>query len=269
MATQDNFIQVPVIESLNGWIARLFGILLFFVGWIAVASVFPKQLMPFPHETILLAWEFIQSGSVGQHLTATLSRIFWGFLGGMAFGIFMGVQMGISDYQRKFLTPHVMLSLSIPHISWGITATLIFGYDILAPIVATILVVFPFVAINIWKGVEGINGDLIKMSQAFELSFPRTLRRIILPNIAPSLFSASRLGLAMAWKAVIVTEMFAASSGLGYKIIEAYESIYFERAWAWVVIAMIVILAIEYGIFKPLQRRVFEYRQDADFTMLG
>ncbi|WP_340098686.1 ABC transporter permease [Salinibaculum salinum] len=269
MATKDKTVRLPVLGSLGGWAARAFGILLFFVGWVALASVFPEDLLPFPQETLLLAWEFTASGSVWPHLAATLSRIFWGFLGGMAVGVFMGVQMGISDYQRKFLTPHVMLSLSIPHISWGITATLIFGYDILAPIVATILVVFPFVAVNVWKGVENIDGDLLKMSQSFDLSFSRTVRRIILPNIAPSLFSGSRLGLAMSWKAVTITEMFAASSGLGYKIIESYESIYFERAWAWVVIAMVVILLIEYGIFKPLQRRVFEYRQDADFTMLG
>ena len=269
MATKDKLARMPVLGSLNGWIARAFGVLLFFVGWSAVASVFPMQLMPYPHQALLLTWELVQSGAVWKHLAATLSRMFWGFLGGMLLGIQMGVFMGIDDYQRKFLTPHVVLSLSIPHISWGVAATLIFGYDILAPIVATILVVFPFVAVNVWKGVEDIDGDLIEMSKSFDVSFLRTLRRVLIPNIAPSLFSASRLGLAMSWKAVTITEMFAASTGVGYKIVESYESIQFEAAWAWAVVFMIVILFIEYGIFKPLQRRVFEYRQDADFTTLG
>lgn len=269
MATRDQLRRVPAVGQLDGWLARGLGIVLFFLGWAAVATMFPMRLMPYPHEALLLAWELVRAGQVWPQLSATLARMFWGFFGGMALGISMGIMMGIDDYQRKFLTPHVVLSLSIPHISWGIAATLIFGYDILAPIVATILVVFPFVAVNVWKGVEDIDGDLLEMSKSFDISFLRTLRRVILPNIAPSLFSASRLGLAMSWKAVTITEMFAASSGIGYKIMESYESIQFERAWAWAVVFMVVILLIEYGIFKPLQRKVFEYRQDADFTTLG
>jgi ABC-type nitrate/sulfonate/bicarbonate transport system permease component len=225
--------------------------------------------MPLPHQAVENAWQLVAEGSVWPQLASTLAAMFWGFLGGMVLGIQMGVMMGLSDYQRKFLTPHVVLSLSIPHISWGIAMTLIFGFDILAPVFATILVVFPFVAVSVWKGVENIDGDLLEMSKSFDLSFNRTLRRVVIPNIAPSLFSASRLGLAMSWKTVTITEMFAASSGVGYKIIEAYESIQFERAWAWAIIFMIVILIIEYGIFKPLQRKVFEYRQDADFTLIG
>lgn len=269
MATEQQPVQAPGLGQVQGWVARVFGILLFFVGWSVVASFFPMKLMPFPHEAMGEAWGVIKSGELWLHLSATLARTFWGFLGGLALGTQMGIFMGISDYQRKFLTPHVVLSLSIPHISWGISAMLIFGFDILAPIVATILVVFPFVAVNVWKGVENIDTDLIAMSQSFDLSFYRTLRRVILPNIAPSLFSASRLGLAMAWKTVIITEMFASANGVGHEIIQSYESILFEFAWAWAVLFMGVVLVIEYGIFKPLQRKVFDYRQDADFTKIG
>jgi ABC-type nitrate/sulfonate/bicarbonate transport system permease component len=269
MATKNDAVKLPVVGSISELGARAMGILLFFVAWMALASVFPENLMPYPHEAMGDAWQLVESGQVWRHLAATMSAMFWGFIGGMALGIQMGVFMGIDDYQRKFLTPHVILSLSIPHISWGITATLIFGFDILAPIVATVLVVFPFVAVTIWKGVEDIDGDLLEMSKSFDLSFPRTLRRVIVPNIAPSLLSSSRLALAMSWKTVTITEVFAAGTGMGYKIFSAYEIIDFEEAWAWAVIFMIVILIVEYGIFKPVQRKVFEYRQDADFTMLN
>lgn len=269
MAIRDTNVRLPAFESLEGWVARSAGILLFFVAWTALASVFPEDLMPFPQQAVADAWALVQSGQVWRHLAATMSAMFWGFIGGMALGIQMGVFMGIDSYQRKFLTPHVILSLSIPHISWGITATLVFGFDILAPIVATILVVFPFVAVTVWKGVENIDTELLEMSKSFELSFARTLRRAILPNIAPSLLSASRLALALSWKTVVITEVFAAGQGMGYKIFSAYEIIDFEQAWAWAVIFMVVILIVEYGIFKPVQRKVFAYRQDADFSMLN
>ena len=31
---------------------------------------------------------------------------------------------------------------------------------------------------------------------------------------------------------------------------------------------MAIILAIEYGLFKPLKRRALAYRQDADFSII-
>jgi ABC-type nitrate/sulfonate/bicarbonate transport system permease component len=260
---------MEMLGSVDGWKPRLTGVGLVFVAWLALASVFPNELMPYPHQAIAEAWIIVESGQVWLHLAATMSAMFWGFIGGMILGIQMGVFMGIDEYQRKFLTPHVILSLSIPHISWGITATLVFGFDILAPIVATILVVFPFVAVTVWKGVENIDAELLEMSKSFELSFARTLRRAILPNIAPSLLSASRLALAMSWKTVVITEVFASGRGMGYEIFENYELINFDAAWGWAVIFMVVILIVEYGVFKPIQRKVFAYRQDADFSLLA
>jgi cytochrome c-type biogenesis protein CcmH/NrfF len=49
---------------------------------------------------------------------------------------------------------------------------------------------------------------------------------------------------------------------------EAYERYQFERAWAWAVVFMVVVLAIEYFILRPLERRAYEYRQDAELDTL-
>ncbi len=253
---------------IEGGLPRLGGIVLFFVGWWIIASIFPKELVPYPEQAVVLAWELVSEGAVTTHLIDTLVRTFLGFFGGFLLGTMMGVMMGIDDYQRRFMTPHVILSLSIPHISWAVIATMIFGFNILAPVVASVLVVFPFVAVNVWKGVENIDTDLIEMSQSFNASFFRTLHRVIIPNMAPQMFSGSRLGMAMAWKTVVITEMFASQTGMGHQLVSAYEVLEFDRAWAWALIFMVVILIIEYGVFKPLQRKVFEYQQDADFTIL-
>jgi ABC-type nitrate/sulfonate/bicarbonate transport system permease component len=63
-------------------------------------------------------------------------------------------------------------------------------------------------------------------------------------------------------------EVFAASSGIGYKTIFAYQSFNYSLAWAWALLFIVIIVLIEYGVFKPLERRVFEYRQDADLSII-
>lgn len=252
----------------GGWPARIFGILLGIAGWQALATVFPNELMPFPIETMLLTWELVETGVVWRHLAATAWRILWGFVGSMVAGILLGVLMGTSGFRRAFLTPYILVGLAIPAIAWAVISLLVFGFSEMAIIVATIGVTFPFIAVNVWKGVESIDWDLVQMSKAFDVSSFRLLHRLILPNIAGSLMTAVRYGLAITWKIVTITEVFA-TKGIGLKLINSYNAYQFERAWAWAVVFMIVILLIEYGVFRPLERRVFRYRSDADFAIVG
>jgi NitT/TauT family transport system permease protein len=48
------------------------------------------------------------------------------------------------------------------------------------------------------------------------------LLRVVLPAALPSIFTGLRLGLGIAWTAVIVSEMVAVKSGLGYVMWDAY-----------------------------------------------
>lgn len=249
--------------------ARLFGISLGLAGWWALASVFPNELMPFPVEAAQLTIGLFQDGVVMEHLIPTLYRTFFGFLGALLFGGILGVLMGLNNYGRRFFTPYVVAGLSVPAVAWAAVTTLIFGFSDLAPITAAILIVFPYVAVNVWTGVENIDMDLIKMSKSFEVSNRRILFRSILPNTAPALFSAFRFSLAISWKIVTLAEIFASSGGIGQKIIQSYNTFAYEEAWAWALIFMIVILIIEYGFLRPLERRVFEYRTEADFETIA
>lgn len=249
--------------------ARGFGILLGLLGWMGIAMVFPNRLMPFPLETLSLTWDLIRTGTAFPNLIATMWRTLWGLLGAMIIGTSFGILMGINGYGEQFFKPYVIIGLSIPAIAWAAVTTLIFGFNLLAPVGATILTTFPYIAINVWKGVETIEADIITMSQSFNVSRLRILYRLIIPSTAPFLFSAFRFGLSISWKVVTIAEIFAASNGIGYQLVQAYTTYQFGQAWAWAILFIIVILVIEYGFVKPLEHRVFEYRKDADFTLLG
>lgn len=249
-------------------LSRVTSVVILLVFWYALAVTTPARIMPTPQELSSILWILIEQGVVFKHLGDTMIRTILGFAGALLLGVGIGILLGVSDLARSILTPYVMILLSISAISAAAIATVIFKFSILAPVSATIVVTFPYIAINIWKGTENINSELIRMSNAFGVPRHRVLFRSIIPNIAPSLFASFRFGLATAWKIVTIAEMFASSSGLGYKLLNTYAQFQFQRAWAWGLVFIFVILLIEYGIFKPLERRVFEYRQDAQFQLL-
>ena len=48
------------------------------------------------------------------------------------------------------------------------------------------------------------------------------LRRVVLPAALPNIFTGMRIGLGIAWTAVVAAEMVAVKSGLGYVLWDAY-----------------------------------------------
>jgi ABC-type nitrate/sulfonate/bicarbonate transport system permease component len=49
------------------------------------------------------------------------------------------------------------------------------------------------------------------------------LTKIILPGAMPEIFTALRIGIAMAWTCVVAAELVAAQSGLGYQMWQSRE----------------------------------------------
>lgn len=230
------------------------------VGWYALAYVFPENIMPYPMETLLVTWGLIESGVVVEHLTATLKRTLLAFVGSMIIGTAIGILMGGTNYFKRFFLPYVLVLLALPAIAAAVIATLIFKFSILSPVVGTMLITIPFVTINVQEGVEGVSKDLVEVGESFEVSRLRMLRRIVLPQIAPMLFSTVRFSFSVAIRVVTIAEIVASSSGIGYMIIQTYSRYRFGEAWGWAIIFMIVLLTLEYGVLEPIERRAFAYR---------
>jgi ABC-type nitrate/sulfonate/bicarbonate transport system permease component len=270
LMSSDTFLGYGNITGLVWrWSPRFLGIALTFVGWFALASVFPQNLMPYPDEVIYLTWQLYASGAVFEHLIPTLTRIGLAFAGAMVLGIILGTLMGTRNFAEMAVSPLIVIGLSVPGVSLAAMATLIFGFSILAPVSMGIIAVTPFITINVWKGVSDIDMDLVEMAQAFDVSPLRSIRRIIIPNAAPSLFAAARFGLALSWKAVTVAEAFASADGIGHKILQTYRAAMLEETWAWAGAFIVLIIIVEYGIFKPIEQRAFRYRVENQFTLFG
>lgn len=256
-------------DNLKRWAPRIVAVVFTYGLWYGIASVFPQNLMPYPIETLELAWGLYASGAAIEQLIPTLSRIAVAFVCAMVIGILLGIAMGSTDFGQKYFSPFVIIGLALPSIALAAISRLVFGFSFIAPVVAATIAVFPFITVNIWKGVENVDQSLLEMSNAFDISNRRLLRRVIIPNTAPSLFAAIRFGLALSWKVVTVVEVFASSNGIGFMVSSSYDSFRFAESFAWAVVFMVVVIFVEYLVLKPLERRMFEYRQDVEFDLVG
>ena len=205
-------------------------------------------------------WENLQSGQAFYHLYKTLLRVGFGLLLTMLLGITAGTVMGLSRKGEVFLDAWVMVGLTVPAIVYSIICLLWFGLNDLAAIIAIGAAAFPAVGISIWQGIKGMDVQLVSMGQAFHLSQSAIIRKIIFPQLVPHILAAMRYALGICWKICTTVELIGMSSGVGYMLNYWFGLFSMSQVFAWTLLFLLVMFAIEYLLFKPIESRLTRWR---------
>lgn len=188
------------LSSANGWIdpVELPRVSTIFVSWfhIIVGGALPKQLMP------------------------SLGRIFAGFSIAAAAAIPLGLLMGTVPFIYRLLEPITEFVRPIPSSAYIPIAILFLGIDNGMKVFIVFLGCFFPILLNTYGGVRGVDPILIDTGRTFGLSRGQALRQIILPAALPSVLTGMRISLGIALIVVVIAEMIAGNSGIGYFILD-------------------------------------------------
>ncbi|WP_328394245.1 ABC transporter permease [Nocardia sp. NBC_00416] len=238
-------------------------IILLAVGWNVMAARMDSPLVPslgsVADELLTLAGD----GSLWTNLQVTLTRVLLGFVVAFLVAVVLGIAMGRNKYIRRFLEPAVLLGLVTPGLVKALLCVIWFGISVVNPILAVALAAAPALIVNITQGVREVDPQLHEMAHVYKFNGWTRLRRIWLPALAPSLFTGARLGIAMAWKVIVLVEIFGMSSGVGYQLNLEFSNHNVAGVLAWTVAFALVMTAIEYGILQILERRASRWRKES------
>jgi NitT/TauT family transport system permease protein len=190
----------------------------------------------------------------------TLARIFEGFAVSMVIGTALGLLMGLRRSIEIFFDSWIMVLLTFPAVCWAFLTVLWFGLSQAAAIVTIVLIVFPFVAMNIWAGTKAIEKDLVEMGRVYKADRWLMLRNVLIPQLLPYIFSSLRIALSLSWKIALVAEAFGASSGVGQKLVNWFQETRVDMMLAWGVSFMIIMVLIDLVVFRAWARRAFAWR---------
>ena len=149
-------------------------------------------------------------------------RVFQGFLLAAAVGIPLGLFVGWNRLVARLVDPSIQLLRPVPITAWLPFAIAVFGiYDASALFLIGLGAFYPIV-VNTTHGVRDTNLLLLRAARMMGAGETTILTKVVFRSALPSIFTGLRLGIGIAWTAVIVAEMIAVKSGLGYVLWDAY-----------------------------------------------
>jgi NitT/TauT family transport system permease protein len=228
--------------------------------WSFSAALLPSSVMPSPQTVLGVLWDDMQSGEIWSDVAISLIRIVLAFSLAMSVAIVLGFAMGLSQTAERFFDVWVVGCMTLPSLVLILTIYLVVGLNEKAAVVASAVPVIPYLAINIWDGIKGVDQKLIDMARAYHAKKWQIIRSVVAPQLAPILLASTRFGLGLTWKLVLFVELIGRGSGIGYKIEFYFQTFNMSEILAHALLFMVVMLFIEIVLLGGLERRLFKWR---------
>jgi NitT/TauT family transport system permease protein len=162
------------------------------------------------------------SGTWIIHARDSSYRVLIGFFFASIAGVTIGVLIGWFRLFAQLVDPVLQLLRPIPITAWVPFAVIFFGIrDGSAFFLIALGAFFP-IAVNTAAGVQRTPMMLVRAARMLGIRPHMMLPRVVLPAALPSIFTGLRIGIGLAWVLVVVAEMLAVKSGLGFIMWDAY-----------------------------------------------
>jgi ABC-type nitrate/sulfonate/bicarbonate transport system permease component len=205
---------------------------------------------------------------VGSDLWPSLRCVLEGYGLAAVAGIAIGTCLGMFKPARDALLPLLDFARSVPGAVLIPPAVLLFGIgDVSKVAIIAWISVWP-ILLNTVDGVRGVEQGLVDLGRAYRLRRRDRLLRVVLPSASPQIFSGLRVAVSLAMLAMVVTELFASTSGIGYVISEAESAYDIQAMWAAIFVLMIMSYVANAG-FVFIENRVLAWHRGWRASMAG
>jgi len=167
---------------------------------------------------------------------------------------------GLEMLRSGELVIHVITSLQRIALGFGLGLWLGIG-EASKVAVITLGVFFPM-AINTYTGVRHADPLLIRAAVSFGAGRWSLIRKVMLPSALPMVFAGLKLGAGTSLLLLVAAEMIAASSGIGFLVLNAQNLMETTKLMVGIVLLSLLGLA-SHWLLTRLERVAIPWRADA------
>ncbi|WP_314417658.1 ABC transporter permease [Pseudescherichia vulneris] len=247
-------------QTLSLIVQRLILLAIFVLLWLLAARNMPAFVLPGPEKTfnaLLMLW---RNDTLLRDIGVTFSRVVSGFLLATVVGTLAGLALGASRRLAQFFEPLLAVFNTVSSAIWAIFAIIWFGISNATTVFVVFMTSMPLILTNVWQGAQTVERQYVELARSFRMNRVQTLLKIYLPTILPYFFSGARLAFGFGWRVSLVAETLGASDGIGYRLRQAGDLVQTDQVFAWTLLLVSLMLLLEGGLLKPLERRLFRWK---------
>jgi NitT/TauT family transport system permease protein len=234
---------------------RLVSLLVLLASWQIAAHFGNPRLLPGPVVVFATIKAEVASGVLFAALSITIARVAAAFILAMAVGSAIGYAMGRNALFDRMADPWIVVLLALPALVIIVLAYVWMGLNETAAIGAVALNKLPNAIVTIREGVRALDAGLDEMASVFGFSW--------LKRLAPFFAAATRSGLSLVWKIVLVVELMGRPNGVGFEINIAFQLFDVALLLAYALPFTAIMLIIEMLLVQPFERHVSRWRPRA------
>jgi NitT/TauT family transport system permease protein len=219
------------------------------------------DFVPSPASTIATAIGLLQEPETYTNLLDTARRLVLGLGLGFGAAVLVSLVMRQSPWWRRFFAPYVFATISTPSLAIALFSLMVFGLSEVGIYIAVGITIFPFAVVSLLEGLDNLDARLGQMASVYGFSWLQRVRNVAIPEMSPHLFAAFRNVHALAWKIVVIAEVFSQQTGVGYQYKLAYSFFELQRLLVWAALFITMVVIVEYGILRPMERVAFRWRR--------
>jgi ABC-type nitrate/sulfonate/bicarbonate transport system permease component len=232
------------------------------VAWYFGAKHVQPYLLPSPQSVGSKVLDLLgRDPTLAENTLVSAERVVASVVLALALGSALVIVARYVPVLRGFIVNRFMPFMNaMPALGWAIVGLFWFHVSNSGVVFVEVVILLPFVMINMWEGMKELDNDLLEMTLSFTRNRPRTLIKIILPLLLPYIFASLRISFGTAWKIALFAELFGAPSGLGYLINLAQQNTDSVTVFAAIIIIIGIVFIVQRLVFDQIEKLMFKQR---------
>lgn len=251
------YLQPSVFWSLRQGFPRLLALALSalalavpIVAWAIISynGWAPAMFLPTPTAVLGAGYQMFTQEDLLIDMLASCGRVASGFIVAGLIGVPMGIAMGTFYSMESIFSPIVGTVRYMPVMAFVPLIVIWVGLGEPSKTVIIFLGVVLYNAIMVADAVKFIPNDMINVAYTLGGNRRDVLMRVIIPAVFPSVLDTLRVNISGAWNFLVIAELVAAQSGLGYKIVQSQRFLQTEKVLFCIALIGVIGLALDYGL---------------------
>ncbi|RZS54913.1 ABC transporter permease [Sphaerotilus mobilis] len=242
------------------WLLALLGLLLPLLGWIGLTLREGNDpvFLPGPWSVVQRALAWAVDGDLAGDVGISVYRVVTGWALSAVLALPLGLLIGSYRGVQALLEPLTDFIRYMPAVAFIPLVMLWFGIEESSKVAVIFIGTFFQMVLMVAEDVKRVPMSQVEAAQTMGATRRELLEQVILPSAKPALLDTLRITMGWAWTYLVVAELVAANSGLGYSILKAQRYLQTDQIFAGILLIGAIGLAMDQGM-RWLHRKAFPW----------